>query len=96
MNFIEIIKGVVLQVINNLRFTEVFIGEVIDENNLKIKLNDKIILTENQIIRTLNFNNKIKIGTKILILREQGGQRYYLINTIFDNTEEGKIASKNK
>lgn len=82
MNFSDIIKSAVIHIINNLRFTEVFIGQVIDEENLKIKLDDKIILTESEIIRTTNFINKIKLNTKILLLREQGGQKYYLLNTI--------------
>lgn len=82
MNFSEIIKSAILQIINNIRFTEVFIGQVIDEENLKIKLDEKVILTENEIIRTSGFTGRINLGTRILLLREQGGQRYYLMNTI--------------
>lgn len=82
MNFSNIIKSAILQIINDIRFTEVFIAEVIDEDNLKLKINDKVILTENEIIRTTSYKNKIPIGTKILLIREQGGQVYYLLNTV--------------
>lgn len=82
MNFFNIIKSAILQIINDIRFTEVFIAEVIDEDNLKLKINDKVILTENEIIRTTSYKNKIPIGTKILLIREQGGQVYYLLNTV--------------
>ncbi|MDE6357638.1 MAG: DUF2577 domain-containing protein [Eubacteriales bacterium] len=90
MNFSEIIKTAVLQVINNIRFTEVFIGQVIDEENLKIKLDEKIILTENEIVRTGSFTGILNLGARILLLREQGGQRYYLINTIPIPEEENE------
>lgn len=88
MNFSEIIKGVVLQILNNIRFTEVFIGQVIDEENLKIKIDEKIILTENEIVRTGGFSGKIKNGNRLLLLREQGGQRYYLLSTIYIPEDE--------
>ena len=38
MTFAEIIKTAVLQVINNSRFSDIFIGEVIQEVPVKIKL----------------------------------------------------------
>lgn len=91
MNFSEILKTATLQIINNLRFTEVFIGKVIDETNLKIKLDEKLILTEQQIIRTGNITGKIPLGTNILLLREQGGQRYFLINIIPDLDDKENV-----
>lgn len=95
MNFFEIIKGILIQILSNIRFTETFIGQVIDEDNIKIKIDEKIILTEDEIVRTGNFFGNIKNGTRILLLREQGGQRYYLLSTIYipENEKEELNAS---
>ena len=74
MNFSEIIKTAVLNIINSIKLTEIFVGEVTDSNNFKIKIEDKLVLTENEIIRSKNFLTNPRVGTKILLIREQGGK----------------------
>ena len=46
MNFLDIIKSSVLNVVQSLKFTNTYVGEVIEEENLKIKLDDKLVITE--------------------------------------------------
>ena len=88
MNFSEIIKKSVLQVINTIRFTEICIGDVIEEDPLKIKIEEKLFLSDNEIIKTSSFSGLIKKGTRLLFIREGGGQRYFLIDTILVSDEE--------
>lgn len=88
MNFSEIIKKSVLQVINAIRFTEICIGDVIEEDPLKIKIEEKLFLSDNEIIKTSSFSGLIKKGTRLLFIREGGGQRYFLIDTILVSDEE--------
>ena len=88
MNFSEIIKKSVLQVINAIRFTEICIGDVIEEDPLKIKIEEKLFLSDNEIIKTSSFSGLIKKGTRLPFIREGGGQRYFLIDTILVSDEE--------
>ena len=65
MNFLDIIKSSVLNVVNSIKFVETYIGEVVEEEELKIKLDEKLFVTEEQIIRTSNFNEPINADTTI-------------------------------
>ncbi len=85
MNFLDIIKSSVLNVVNSIKFVETYIGEVVEEEELKIKLDEKLFVTEEQIIRTSNFNEPIKNGTKLFMIRESGGQRFFIVDTILEN-----------
>nr|WP_317356781.1 DUF2577 family protein [uncultured Tyzzerella sp.] len=88
MNFFNIIKSSVLHILSSIKFVETYIGEVVEEENLKIKLDEKLFITENEIIRTSSFSGIIKKGTKIFIIRENGGQRFFLIDTIFEQKND--------
>lgn len=87
MNFFDIIKSSVLHTIQSLKFVDIYIGQVVEEENLKIKLDEKLFIGENEIVRTSSFRGTIKKGTKLLMLRESGGQRFFIINTIIDDEE---------
>ncbi len=90
MNFLDIIKSSILHTINSIKFVETYIGEVIEEEILKIKLDEKLFITEDEIIRTSNFGGVIKKGTKLFIIRESGGQRFFIVDTITDKKIDDK------
>ena len=50
MNFLDIIKSSILHTISSIKFVETYIGEVIEEEFLKIKLDEKLFITEDEII----------------------------------------------
>ncbi len=85
MNFLDIIKSSILHTISSIKFVETYIGEVIEEEVLKIKLDEKLFITEDEIIKTSSFNEPIKKGTKLFMIRESGGQRFFIIDKIEDN-----------
>lgn len=85
MQFSEIIKSSILHTMQSLKFVETYIGEVIEEEPIKIKIDDKIFITEDEIIRTSKFSGIIKKGTKLFIISETGGQKFFLIDTIIEN-----------
>ncbi len=84
MQFFEIIKSSILHSIQSLKFVETYIGEVVEEQPIKIKIDDKIFITEDEIIRTSKFPDLIERGTKLLIISETGGQKFFLIDTILE------------
>lgn len=91
MNFLDIIKDAVLQIIQSLNFTDIYIGEVIEEEKIKIKLDEKFIIGEDEIVRTSKFyNTVIKKGTKLVLLKQGGGQYFFLIDTILEKEEGGQ------
>ncbi len=82
MDFYEIIKNCVLNIMENISFCDIYIGTIIDNENLKIKIDDKIILTENEIIRTSKFLGKFLLGQKLIMIKQGGGQKYFIIDSM--------------
>lgn len=82
MNFAQIIKNAVFQIIYSLRLTEIFVAQVVQIDPLKIKVNDNFFLTECQIIKTKTLEKGFCLNDKIVLIRETGGQNYFAIDKV--------------
>lgn len=76
------IKASVLQVFETIRPTETYIGQVSAHSPFKVMLGDKTIIEEIQIVWIEPYDDTIEIGTDVLLLRENGGQKFYLVGII--------------
>ncbi|MCI9127238.1 MAG: DUF2577 domain-containing protein [Eubacterium sp.] len=61
----------------------VMFGKVIDSKPLKIKVEQRLILGEKQLIKTEN-SKKIKKDDSVLLLRMQGGQKFIVLDCIIE------------
>lgn len=84
MGFFEMIKDITTKIISTMPLTEPYVGEVIKNSPLKVIIDNKITIDDNEIIRTTGYKGEIKEGTRLLFIRASGGQKFYLINTIYE------------
>lgn len=61
---IDYIKHICFELINSLDFSDFVIGKVISTNPIQIKISDKVILNENQIILTRNVSDFVTEQTQ--------------------------------
>lgn len=82
MNFFEIIKRMVVNIVDSLPLSEPYVGEVIEKSPLRVRINEKLILCDDEIVRTSAFLGDIEEKTLLLFIKSAGGQKFFLINTI--------------
>lgn len=61
----------------------VIFGKVIDLKPLKIKIEQKLVLGEKQLIKTED-SKKIKKNDSVILLRMQGGQKFIVLDRIIE------------
>lgn len=71
------IKRIIENYLNNIKLTSIVIGTVVDDG---IKLNDKLIVPLSFV--TGNLKNSISPGQKIRLLRNLGGQEFFILEVI--------------
>lgn len=84
MNFLDIIKNAVMHTIQNLKFADIYVGLIVSESPLKIKIDDKLTITENEIVVTQRVKWYIKNGVEVIMIRESGGQHFFLIDKVLE------------
>ena len=80
-NLIESIKKASLEAVEASKPCAVMFGSVTSEIPFKISVEQKLALTETQLIMTKDVTY-YSIGDKILLLRMQGGQKYVLMDKV--------------
>ena len=71
------IKRIIENYLSNIKLTTIVIGTVVDDG---IKLNDK--LTVPLSFLTGNLKNSISSGKKVRLLRNLGGQEFFILEVI--------------
>ena len=114
-NFIQIIKKAAVEAVEASNPARVMYGTVLTDSPLKIKIDQKFILTKEFLILTKNvkdyeteatvnwttesesghnhgitgrkkiiIHNALKVGDKVMLLQEQGGQKYIVLDKVGD------------
>lgn len=74
---INTIKTIVGNYLNNAKLTEITIGTVVSNG---IKVSDKLTIPMELV--TGNLKRNLTIGRKVRLLRNHGGQEYYILEVI--------------
>lgn len=80
-DFRNIIKKAAMEAVNNSKPVGVEYGKVISISPLKIFIDQKKTLTNLQLVITKTVESLV-VGDKVIILREQGGQKYVIIDRV--------------
>ncbi len=88
-DILQVIKKAAVDAVEANSPTQVLFGFVENLNPLEIRLNQQLLLTEKYIIlgstiRVLLYNNQLEKGSRVLLIREQGGQKYLASDIIPD------------
>lgn len=76
------IKTIVKNYLDNAKLCCLQVGTVVNDG---IKVSDKLTLPMELIVG--NFKTSLVAGQKVRLLRDHGGQRYYILEVIADGTE---------
>lgn len=85
-DFVTPIKIAAAQYINTMQLTDIVIGvvESIKPNPLTIKVTDKLILNEKQIVLCKSVK-ELNIKDKVVMIRKTGGQQFFVIDLLGDD-----------
>ena len=84
---VELIKKISAETIENNKPVAVIYGTVIGIKPLKIQIEQKLLLIEKDLVLTDNVQDfetgaTVKVGEKVILLREQKGQKYVVLNRV--------------
>lgn len=76
-SLLDTIKQAAINAWKSTKPTELYFGEVVSINPLKVKVSDVLILGEKQLV----VNGTLSEGDSVPIIRQQGGQKYVVLGT---------------
>ena len=83
------IKVIIQNYLDNAKLTQLIIGTVETINPLSIRISEKLIIPNQLIIgnQKYYFTDTEQIGTKLRLIRNHGGQEFYILEVIQDATQ---------
>ena len=81
--FLRIIKRIAIETINATKPAELQFGTLTKKEPIEIKIDQKLILDKDLIVNDLKKSKlckDLKVGDKVVLLRNQGGQEYAIID----------------
>lgn len=81
---LNIIKETSQNVIDDDKPTKVLIGKVINEVPLQIFVDQKYVLEENFLLFSKTISNSLKLDDKVILLSMLSGQRYIVIDRLYE------------
>ncbi|MBR4025948.1 MAG: DUF2577 domain-containing protein [Lachnospiraceae bacterium] len=92
VELVKLLKKVAIEAMESKKLTNVVFGKVVSVNPLKINVEQKLPLTKAQLVLTrnvtnykidgLSISNALKKGDEVILIRQQGGQKYIVIDRI--------------
>ncbi|MEY8428423.1 DUF2577 family protein [Lachnospiraceae bacterium 46-15] len=81
-SLIQLIKRIAVSAVEASKPCNTFTGKVMEVSPLEISIGQKIILDDEFITLTSTVKEKIKRGSNVLMIRQAGGQRYIVVDTL--------------
>ena len=81
-NLIQIIKQAAIEAVEASAPVKVMYGTVSGISPISVKLDQKFIVPDAFIVVTDTVSGKLSKGDRVVILREQGGQRYIILDKV--------------
>lgn len=81
-NLVQLIKRIAIDAVNTSKPCNTVVGKVQSVSPLSVSIGQKIILDEDFLDITSNAEEKMKTGSRVLLIRQAGGQRYVVIDTL--------------
>lgn len=81
-NLVQLIKRIAVDAVNTSKPCNTVTGKVQSVSPLSISIGQKIILDEDFLDVTSNAEEKMKTGSRVLLIRQAGGQRYVVVDTL--------------
>ncbi len=79
---IEIIKKAAVEAIETSKPVTIVFGKITSMVPLKINIEQKLILGPEQLLLTDTIKNNINTGDNVILIRQQGGQKYIVLDKV--------------
>lgn len=82
-NLVQTIKKICMDVLYSSKPCDVLTGKVVSTSPLKIKVSQKMLVTEEFLLRTETFSNcGFKEGDEVVLIRKQRGQLFLIVDKV--------------
>ena len=85
-SILEMIKQAAVEAVEAMQPCRIVFGKIISLSPLKISVDQKLVLTVNQLTFTRTgkafINNELAPGGKVAMIRQQGGQMYLVLDKV--------------
>lgn len=81
-NLVTLIKRIAIDAINASKPCNTVVGKVQTTSPISISVGQKLVLDEDFLDVTSIANENMKEGSKVLMIRQAGGQHYVVIDTL--------------
>ena len=75
-----LIKKVALDAFHASKPTNICFGSVESVNPLSVRINQLIVLSSATLIPTSAVKDKLAVGDEVILIRQQGGQKYIVLD----------------
>ena len=75
----DVIVTIIKNYLNNIKLSALMLGTVVDEG---IKVSDKLTIPNELIVGNLKRN--LRLGQKVRLLRNHGGQEFYILEVVIE------------
>jgi orotate phosphoribosyltransferase len=83
VELIKLIKKAAIEAVNATNPAAVCFGKVTKASPLKIYVEQKLTLTAKQLVLARKVTeNRLVVGDEVILFREQGGQRYIVVDRV--------------
>ena len=79
---IKVIKQAALEAMDNRQMCDLRYGTVVSVSPLKVQINIQFTLPSSFLIVPKRLKDTLVVGDKVALLREQGGQSYFILDII--------------
>ena len=81
-NLVQLIKKIALDAVNTSKPCNTIVGKVQKLSPINVSVGQKIILDEDFLDVTSTAKENMREGSRVLIIRQAGGQRYVVIDVL--------------
>ena len=81
-NLVQLIKRIAMEVYSESKPCDVMTGRVTSESPLKIAVGNKMILDNDFLIISSTAKEKMKMKATVIMLRQNKGQKFFVIDTV--------------
>lgn len=75
-----LIKKIAVEAIHASKPTTILFGDVTSVSPLRIRINQLIELSSATLIQTTTVKDKLAVGDEVILIRQQGGQKYLVLD----------------
>lgn len=80
---VETLKKAAIEAVEAKKPVSIYFGEVVSDNPLKINVEQKMVLSDKQLILTGTILEKgLVVDENVILVRMQGGQKFIVMDTL--------------